>query len=151
MSKGTNKLKIQLVNILLRNGCKDTSECSVAKFLKIVQKKAKKNHKVLIKAAVSRLTPVFQTNKTKIKKGRRKIIKVTPAFVLTNSHRSTLALKLLGQSSRALNERLKKGISASLAEELLTIYSQESKSLITLKESHIEAIVNKRYLAKFYW
>lgn len=144
------ELKNKLINILMKNGNKKTSEKILLKSLKILQKLSIKKHTNLIQLAVVNSTPTFKINKQNIKKGKRKSLKETPIFIKTSLLRTTLAIKCLKDASYIKNFSLSY-FAKNFSQEILSTASLKSNSIEKKNILQKQILINKKYFFKFKW
>src|SRR6056300_340847 len=147
-TKLTN-LKTKIVNSFMINGEKKTSEKILLKSLKSLQKSTKKNYKEVLHLFIVNSTSTFKVNEQVVKKGKRKVTKSTPSFILNDSLRISTSLK----STKNVLKRSKQSNSfySRLSDEILS--SSELKGQVVEKKNELQKqiLLNKRYLSKFRW
>ena len=142
-------LKTKIVNSFMINGEKKTSEKILLKALKALQKSTNKNSKDLLQRFVINSTSTFKLNEQVVKKGKRKVTKSTPSFILNDSLRISTSLKSI---KRVLKKNKQSNLFYSrLAEEILS--ASELKGQVVEKKNELQKqiLLNKRYLSKFRW
>lgn len=144
------ELKNKLINTLMKNGNKKTSEKILLKSLKILQKSSIKRHINLIQLSVINSTPIFKVNTQTIKKGKRKSKKEIPTFVKTSLLRLTLALKCLKTASSVKNFNFSY-FAKNLVQEILKTSESKSYSIDKKNELQKQILNNKKYFFKFRW
>lgn len=148
-STKTTSLKTKIVNSFMINGEKKTSEKILLKALKSLQKSTKKNSKDLLQLFIINSTSTFKLNEQVVKKGKRKVTKSTPSFILNDSLRISTSLK----SIKTVLKKSKQSNSfySRLSEEILS--SSELKGQVVEKKNELQKqiLLNKRYLSKFRW
>ena len=143
------EIKKKLINQVMKNGEKRTSERIILKSLKELQKNSLKRTKELIKLSLLNSTPIFKINKIKNKKNKKKKqkLKEIPSFITNNSSRISLAIKFILQSIK----KKKENFYSKFNRELL-LNSQQKGETIQLKNTlQKEALSNKRYLNFYRW
>lgn len=151
MKKSTREisLKAKIVNSFMINGEKKTSEKILLKALKALQKSTNKNSKELLQRFIINSTSTFKLNEQVLKKGKRKVIKSTPSFILNDSLRISTSLKSI---KRILKKSKQSNLFYSrLADEILA--SSELKGQVVEKKNELQKqiLLNKRYISKFRW
>lgn len=136
-------LKNVLLNHLVINGNKQTSEKLFLKSIKFSQKRLKKNHKDIFKSAIILSSPIVSL-KT-ISKGRKQS-KEFP-FVLHKRIRISLAIKLI---LHIVNKTSKTTFSAAFSDEMTHAAQNNSSSNKSKQEIHNNAFLVRKY-ANFRW
>ena len=151
MTKSTREisLKTKIVNSFMINGEKKTSEKILLKALKALQKSTNKNSKDLLQRFIINSTSTFKLNEQVVKKGKRKVTKSTPSFILNDSLRISTSLKSIKKVIR--KSKQSNLFYSRLAEEILS--SSELKGQVVEKKNELQKqiLLNKRYLSKFRW
>lgn len=143
-------IKNKLINHLMRNGEKKTSEKILLQSLKELQKASLKQTKKLLKTALINTAPVFKLHIIKNKKQKKKNrkIKTIPFFIYNNTSRVSLAIKFILEtvtSKKATNFYLK------LNEEILLNSKQQGETIKVKTDLQKQVIANKRYFKFFKW
>ena len=96
MKKNTSIQK-KLINHLIKNGEKKTSEKILLKSLKTLQKNSLKKSKKILQLALIHSTPIFKLHKISNKKLKKRTKKVReiPAFISNRQSRISLTIKLI--------------------------------------------------------
>ena len=136
-------LKNVLLNHLVINGNKQTSEKLFLKSIKFSQKRLKKDHKDIFKSAIILSSPIVSL-KT-ISKGRKQS-KEFP-FVLHKRIRISLAIKLI---LHTVNKTSKTSFSAAFSNEMTHAAQNISSSNKSKQEIHNNAFLVRKY-ANFRW
>lgn len=139
------EIKKKLINHIMVDGEKKTSEKIVLNCFKELQKKSKKKTNELIKLAVISTTPVFKLHTITNKKSKKKKIKEVPAFITNNNYRISLAIKFIINSIK----RKKEHFYNKLNKELL-LNSQQKGEAVQLKNSLQQKVLIKKKYLKFY-
>lgn len=142
-------LKSKMVNSLLINGKKNTSEKILLKFAKRLQKSTNKNFKSLLQLALINSTPTFKINKQVMKRGKRKAIKTTPLFIMNESLRVSTALKSLKQI--VLKNKNSMFFYEAFVKEILSTSTLKSDVVDHKNDLQKQVLINKRYLSKYRW
>ena len=141
--------KDKIVNVLMINGGKHTSEKILLKSSKLLQKSSKKKFQNLMQLAIINATSTFKLNEQIVKKSKRKSKEIIPLFILRNSLRTMTALKYIKTTV------CKKGNSISfhksLTKEILASSTLKGQSVEQKTKLQIQILLNKRYLSKFKW
>jgi len=144
------EIKKKLINHLMINGEKKTSEKILLQSLKELQKSSLKQTKELIKNALAYSTPIFKLhiieNKKQKKKNRK--IKEIPSFIYSNTSRVSLAIKIIIE---AVKKQKHKFFATKLNKEIL-LNSQQKGDAIQLKNDlQKKVLLNKRYFYFYRW
>jgi ribosomal protein S7 len=143
------EIKKKLINQIMLNGCKETSEKIILKSFKELQKNSLKKTKELIKLSLLNSTPIFKINKIKNKKNKKKKqkLKEIPSFITNSNSRISLAIKFILQSIK----KKKENFYTKFNKELI-LNSQQKGETIQLKNNiQKEVISKKRYLNFYRW
>jgi ribosomal protein S7 len=149
LKKNSCELKQKLINLIMKDGKKETVEKILTKSLKLVQKSNKKNHKNLIKNSVINSTPIFKINKQSKKRGKRKMNKEIPAFIKKSSLRTSSAINFL--VSESLKNKELKNFHKKITQEIIESAYNKSKSVEQKNEVQKQVLMQKRYLLNFKW
>ena len=151
MKKSTKKisLKTKIVNSFMIHGEKKTSEKILLKALKALQKSTNKNSKDLLQRFIINSTSTFKLNEQVVKKGKRKVTKITPSFILNDSLRISTSLKSIKKVIK--KSKQSNSFYSRLSEEILS--SSQLKGQVVEKKNELQKqiLLNKRYLSKFRW
>ena len=142
-------LQNKIVNILMKNGKKNTSEKILIQSLKSLQKSTAKNPIAVIQTAIINSTSTFKVSEQSVKKGKRKAIKTIPSFILGDSLRITAAFKLMKKTS--IKNKNSNHFYQSLFTEFLSTASLKSQTIDQKNNVQRQILMNKRYLTKFKW
>jgi ribosomal protein S7 len=137
------KLKNLLLNHLIVNGNKQTSENLILKSFKTGQKQCFKNHREVFKSAVINSSPIV--NLKYIMRGRKQV-KEFP-FVLHKHIRTSLAIKLI---LHTINKNSEAAFSSKFNNEIMSTSKNSSNSVKTRYEIHNNAFVSRKY-ANYRW
>ena len=143
------QIKNKLVNHIMKNGEKKTSEKILLKSLKKIQKNSTKRSKNLIKLAIIYSTPVFKLHKiinNKKQKKKNKKIREIPAFIAKPLSRTSLAIKFIlfnikNKKSNSFDTKLKHEI---------FITAQSKGTSIELKNTLQKQVLLKKRLFNYY-
>lgn len=141
------EVKNKLINHIMINGNKKTSENILLKSFKNLQKDSKKQSKKIFQLAIINSTPVFKLHIHKIKKRKKKKIREIPAFIATTINRTSLALKFILYNN-VKNKKSNKFFN-KLKKEILLI-SQQKGTIFESKNNLQKQVVLKKHLFTFY-
>mgnify|MGYP001070889154 FL=1 len=128
-------IKPVILNFLMVNGNKNTSENLLTKSFKLIQKNTKKDFKLILKSSLKSLSPTVSTLRIK----KRKTITTVP-FFLTKQKRLIHAIKLiLSVSSKSSNKPY------LLYQELLQSSKNKGNLKSKIKELQSNAFINKNF------
>jgi ribosomal protein S7 len=128
-------IKPVILNLLMVNGNKNTSENLLTKSFKLIQKNTKKDFKLILKSSLKSLSPTVSTLRIK----KRKTITTVP-FFLTKQKRLIHAIKLiLSVSSKSSNKPY------LLYQELLQSSKNKGNLKSKIKELQSNAFINKNF------
>lgn len=142
-------LKTKIVNIMMISGKKNTGERILLNFAKTLQKSNTKNFKKLVQLAIINSTPAFKLNEQIIKKGKRKAIRSTPSFIMTDALRVMTSLKSIKRA--VVKSKNSNQFYETLAHEVLLASNLKGQSVEKKTELQKQILTNKRYLSKFRW
>jgi ribosomal protein S7 len=140
-------LKNKIVNSFMKSGKKRIGEKILLKCVKFLQKSTNKNSINLLKLGIVNSTPIFKLNEQVVKKGKRKALKVTPAFITKNSLRVMIALKFINKIVSKNSSLFYK----NFGDEIIASAHFKSPSVDKKNEFHKQVLMNKRYISKFRW
>ena len=141
--KKSIKLRDQILNHLIVNGNKQTSEKLILKSLKLSQKNCYKNHKELFKSAIINSSPIVTVKQIK---RRRKQVTEFP-FVLKKHARISLAVKLI---LNIISQKSETSFSEKFNNEIIFASKKNSASIKNKKDIHENAFLRKKY-ANYRW
>jgi small subunit ribosomal protein S7 len=143
------KLKEKVLNHILKNGKKKTSEKILTKSFKSMQKSQKKSHNEVIKLSIINSTPTFRIIKLKNNRRRKKkSIKEIPAFLSTYMFRSSWSLKYLVKAS---NKKTSNIFYNQLKDEALLNAKHEGNAVKFKDELQNQALQKKKYFRHYRW
>jgi ribosomal protein S7 len=145
----TFNLKTKIINIIMISGKKNTGEKILLNFAKKLQKSNNKHFKKLVQLAIINSTPTFKLNEQIIKKGKRKAVRSTPSFIMTDSLRTMTSLKSIKRS--VVKSKNSNQFYEALANEILLASNLKGQSVDKKTELQKQILANKRYLSKFRW
>jgi len=139
-------LKNKLINLFMQNGSKQICEKNLLKSSKILQKSSKKRFQSLLQLSIINTALTFKFNEKIIKKGRRRSIKTSAFFIISDFVRITEALKSLKMQKH-------KNTNIIIAFGKKVLISSYFKNQLTEQKTKLQTqiLVNKRYLSKFKW
>jgi ribosomal protein S7 len=141
----------KIINHLMKNGEKNTSEKLFLQSFKELQKNSSKETQKLIKLAVLNTTPIFKLHKIKNKNVKKNNDKEVPSFIANRQSKISLAIKFILKSVKKKSESFYK----KFKEELL-LNSQNKGDAVKIKNDLQEQILqikitNKRYFNFYRW
>lgn len=139
------EIKKKLINQVMKNGEKKTSEKIILQSFKELQKNSFKKTNELVKLAVIYSIPIFKLNKIKNKNKKKKNLKEIPSFITSNNSRVSLAIKLILKTIK----KKKENFYSKLNKELL-LNSQQKSETIQLKNNLQKKVLTKKRYLKFY-
>lgn len=143
------KLKKKILNHILKDGKKKTSEKILIKSFKSIQKAQKKSHNDIMKLSIINATPTFRIIELKNNKRRKKkSTKEIPAFLSTYLFRSSWALKYLIQASRKKTANI---FFNQLTNEALLNAKHEGNAVKFKNEIQEQALRKKNYFRHYRW
>lgn len=141
------EIKNKLINHIMINGEKKTSEKIVLNCLKELQKKNSKRTNELVKLAIISATPIFKLHTIKNKKSKKHKLKEIPAFITNATYRISLAIKFIITSIKKKGEHFYK----KLNKEIL-LNSQQKGEAVQLKNNlQQKALLQKKFLKFYRW
>jgi ribosomal protein S7 len=144
------EIKSKIINHVMADGRKKTSENILLKSTKKLQKHSKKQLKKIVQLAVINSTPIFKLHKfeNKKRKKRNRKIREIPAFVANSLSRSSAAVKLVLSS---IEKNKAKNFYIKLNQELL-LSAQGKGATIDLKNSlQKQVVLKKRFFTYYRW
>lgn len=141
------QLKNKLVNHIMINGNKKTSEKLITQSFKKLQKDSPKQSKKLFQLAIVNSTPIFKLHTHQVKKKRKNKVKEIPSFIANTNNRASLAIKFI------LPKNIKNKKSNKLFNELkneIFLASQQKGNAFELKANLQKQVLLKKHLFKFY-
>jgi ribosomal protein S7 len=148
MKKNIINIQKKLINHLIIDGEKKTSEKILLKSLKILQKNSFKKYKKIFQLALIYSTPIFKLHKISNKKlkKRTKKIREIPAFISNKQLRTSLAIKLV---LRNIKKEKNLKFYQELKKEIL-LNATNKNNTIQLKNDLQKRILNKKRYFLFY-
>jgi ribosomal protein S7 len=148
MKKLKLEIKSKIISHLLVNGEKKTSENSLLKSFKELQKHSNKNSKKLVQLAIMYSLPVFKLHKITQKKKKKKQVREIPAFILNEKARVSLAIKFIIASVKrktAVNFYVK------LKHEILLNSQNKGDAIDVKSELQKQVLIKKRFFRFYRW
>jgi ribosomal protein S7 len=146
MKKLKLEIKSKIISHLLVNGEKKTSENSLLKSFKELQKHSNKNSKKLVQLAIMYSLPIFKLHKMTQKKKRNKRVREIPAFILNEKARISLAIKFIIAS---VKRKTADNFYVKLKHEIL-LNSQNKGDAIGVKSDLQKQVLLKGRFFRFY-
>jgi len=146
MTKKETKNKI--INHIMINGGKKTSENLLFKSIKKLQKHSKKQLKKIIQLAIINSAPTFKLHRIENKKQKKRNRKVReiPAFVSKPTSRSSIAIKfILSSIEKKKTEKFYK----KLSQEIFST-AQSKGTAIELKNTLQKQVIIKKHFFNYY-
>ena len=139
-------LKNKLINLFMQNGSKQICEKNLLKSSKILQKSSKKRFQSLLQLSIINTALTFKFNEKIIKKGKKRSVKTSAFFIISDFVRITEALK-------SLKIQKHKNTNIIIAFGKKVLISSYFKNQLTEQKTKLQTqiLVNKRYLSKFKW
>nr|WAK85018.1 ribosomal protein S7 [Amicula sp. isolate GU52X-4 cfCalB7] len=142
-------IKNKLINLLILDGKKKTSEIILLKSFKLLQKNLTKKSKNLIQLALVNTYSIFKLYKFSSKK-KKKEIKIIPIFIKNKNTRVSIAIQFILKSSTKKTLNFSKKLREMI---LITSQIQNESEAIKIKNKIQKDIIllNKYYLKNFRW
>ena len=137
------KLKNLLLNHLIVNGNKQTSENLILKSFKFGQKQCSKNHREVFKSAIVGCSPIVTVKH--IMRGRKQV-KEFP-FVLSKHIRTSLAIKLI---LHTIDKNFETSFRTKFNNEIVSTSKNFGNSFKSKREIHTNAFLSRKY-ANYRW
>lgn len=144
------KTKDKLINRIMKNGKKGTSEKIFLNSVKLLQKSSIKQIRIMFKIMMFHIIPVFKLNILRIKKKKKKVeIKEIPVFLFSKRTRISLAVKMIADSTKKVD---KTNIYCRKLAITLLNNSEINGDIITTKNNLQQKVIdNKKYLRNYRW
>jgi ribosomal protein S7 len=151
MKKKIYNIKNKIVNHIMIDGKKKTSEKLFLKSFKQLQTNSKKQTKKFFQLCLINATPIFklhQSSNKKVKKKKRKI-RIMPVFINSMFNRLSLGIKFIIKNIR--KKKSNTYFYSKLTQEILLL--SENKGFISdiTKENCKKILLNKRYTKHYRW
>lgn len=150
MEKKYFKIKNKIVNRIMIDGKKNTSEKLFLKSFKKLQISSTKQIKKVLQLCLISAMPIFKLNQSsnkKIRKRKRKV-KIVPVFINKQQNRMSLGIKFILFS---LKKKSSNYFYTRLASEILLIAKNKSALPEIKIDIQKKAILNKRYFKNYRW
>jgi len=145
------KIKNKLLNHIMINGEKKTSEKILLKSIKELQRVSNKQSNNLIKLAILNTTPLFKLHKiinSKKQKKKNKKIREIPTFIANKLSRTSLAIKFILSS---IDSKKSNNFYTNLKQEILAT-AQSKGTAIELKDNlQKQVLLKKRFFTYYRW
>ena len=140
--------KNKLINHIMINGEKKTSENILFKSIKTLQKNSKKQLKQIMQLAIINSTPTFKLHqiRNKKKKKRNQKVREIPAFISKVTARTSIAIKLILSS---IEKKKSKKFYKKLNQKLF-LTAQSKSNTINLKNTLQKHVILKKHFFKYY-
>jgi ribosomal protein S7 len=142
------KIKLKLINHLLKNGNKKTCENLLLKSLKDIQKNSLKSYKKIFKIAIINSSTIFRIVKLKKKKRKKKSVKEIPTFIFNNYERISWSLKVILTYTKKQNAN---SFYKKLKQEIIIDSKHKGNSVDKKTDLHKQILPKKRLLLYFRW
>jgi ribosomal protein S7 len=140
-------LKKKLINCMVVEGNKFTSEILFKSCLKYLARKKNKKIKNFIFLVLNYLLPTFKLETKKIKIKKTKLIKVKPFFIKKNKNRIFFSLKFIVHSARKKSNNFLKSFNS----EFVAISQRSSDSVLVKNENQEQALLYQNILLFYRW
>ena len=141
------EIKKKIINHLIVNGKKSTSEKIFIKTAKELQKQSDKQFKKLIQLSLIHSSPIFKLHTILNKKRKKKNPREIPAFVSNKYRRVSLAIKFILKTTKNRSSNFFN----VLKQEILSNSKFESGAIDRKNDLQIQALLNKRYFSYYRW
>jgi small subunit ribosomal protein S7 len=141
-------IKNKILNHLLLDGKKTTSEKILLQSFKELQKLSKKKSSKLIQLAIICSMPIFKVHKHLNKKRKKKNIKEIPTIVNAKKARVSLAIKFILKS---IQNKKSSYFYKRLYSELLITVKNEGSAIQTKNEVQKQVLLKKHFFYFYRW
>jgi ribosomal protein S7 len=148
MKKLKLEIKSKIISHLLVNGEKKTSENSLLKSFKELQKQSNKSTKKLVQLAIMYSLPIFKLHKMTQKKKRKKQVREIPAFILNEKARISLAIKFIIAS---VKKKTADHFHVKLKHEILLNSQNKGDAASVKSELQKQVLLKKRFFRFYRW
>lgn len=142
------EVKNKIINHLMLNGEKKTSEKILLKSFKELQKYSKKQPKKLVELAIIFSTPIFKVHKIINKKRKKKNIKEIPTLIATKRARISLAIKFI---LNTLHNKKSNYFYLEFHKEILLHVKNEGSAILKKNETQKQALLKKHFFSYYRW
>jgi ribosomal protein S7 len=140
-------LKKKLINCILMQGNKFSSEILFKNCLKHLTRKKNKKIKNFIFLAINHALPTFKLETKTIKKKKTKLIKYKPFFIQKNKNRIFFSVKFIVNSARKESNNFFK----SFNQEFVAISKRTSNSVSVKNKNQEQALLYQNVLLFYRW
>lgn len=141
------KIKSKLINHLIFNGKKETSEKTLTKNFKTLQRKSRKCSSKLFQLALISSTSVFRLHRISLKNRKKKKVREVPGFLRNRDNRISIGLKSLVKMTKRTPDSIH--LDKNFLTKILSLSKFESETLSTKNEAQ-KNLLTKRYLFRYY-
>jgi len=142
------KIKNKIINHLMLDGVKETSEKILLKSFKELQKSSKKQSKKLIELAIIFATPIFKVHKITNKKRKKKNIKEIPTIIATKRAKISLAIKFI---LTTLKNKKSNYFYTEFNKEILLNVKNEGSAIQIKNEVQKQVLLKKHFFSYYRW
>ena len=144
------EIKNKIINHIMTNGKKKTSEKILLSSLKQLQKYSQKQSKKLIQLAIINSTPIFKLHKIRNKKQkkRNKKVREIPAFISNSHTRISLAIQFILATTK---KQKTNEFYVKLKQKVLENVQQKGLAVGLKNDSQKQVLLNKRYFTYYKW
>ena len=142
------KIKNKIINHLMLDGVKETSEKILLKSFKELQKSSKKQSKKLIELAIIFATPIFKVHKITNKKRKKKNIKEIPTIIATKRAKISLAIKFI---LTTLKNKKSNYFYKEFNKEILLNVKNEGSAIQIKNEVQKQVLLKKHFFSYYRW
>ena len=142
-------LKEKIINIFMQSGKKKIVEKSILKFVKTLLKFNNKKFETLFNFFIINTTPVFLVHTRILKKGKKKVIRNVPSFLLNDFVRVKSSMKTF--KNFIAKEKKSSFFHKMLAKESLNSFHKNSGFITKKIDEQKKILLNKRYWSSFKW
>lgn len=142
------QIRNKLINHIMINGKKKTSEKILLKSFKEIQKNSKKQSEDLIKLAIIHSTPIFKLHRIINKNRKKKKVKEIPAFITKTISRTSLAIKFILSS---IKNKKSNNLYIKLKQEILTAAQSKGPSIELKNNLQKQILLKKRFFTYYRW
>lgn len=140
-------VKNKIINHLISNGKKNTSEKLLLKTIKELQKTSLKQSKKLVNLAIILSIPVFKVHKM-IKKTKKKKIREIPVIISSKKARISLSIKFI---LTTLKEKSLKYFYIKFYQEIFLNIKNESSAILNKNKIQKNALLKKHFFYYYRW
>lgn len=148
MKNKKSEIRNKIINHLMLNGEKKTSEKILLKSFKELQKCSKKQSKKIIELAIIFSTPIFKIHRIINKKRKKKNIKEIPTIITSKKARISLAIKFI---LNALQNSKSNYFYLEFKKEILLHVKSEGHAVKKKNETQKQALLKKHFFSYYRW